>query len=58
MDYLTLAVGDGEVGGDAGVVEASAEDGDFAQAVDVLVGDDGLADLVGEAGQVEPVAIF
>ena len=58
MNYLPLAVGDGEIGGDSGVVEGSAEDGDFAEAVDVLLGDDSLADFAGETGEVEPIAGF
>jgi hypothetical protein len=58
MDYAALAVGDREIGGDAGVVKGSAKDGDFAEAVDVLVGDYRFADFVGEAGKVEPVAVL
>jgi hypothetical protein len=58
VDDLTFAVGDGEIGGEAGVVESSAEDGDFAEAVDVLIGDYSLADFVGESGEVKPVAIL
>jgi hypothetical protein len=55
---LPLTVGDGEIRSDAGVIEGSAKDGNFAEAVDVLIRDDALADFVGEAGEVEPVAVF
>jgi hypothetical protein len=58
VDDLPFAVGDSEIGGNARVVEASAEDGNFAEAIDVLIGDNLLADLVREAGEVEPVAVF
>jgi hypothetical protein len=58
VDDLPFAVRDCEIGGDAGVIERSAKDGDFAQAVDVLIRDYCFADFVGEAGEVEPVSVF
>ncbi len=49
VHHAAFAVGDGEIGGDAGVVESTAEDGNFAEAVDVQVGDVGFADFAGES---------
>jgi hypothetical protein len=58
VDDLPLAVGNGEIGSDARVIEATAEDGNFAEAPDVLVGDERLANLMGKSGEVKPLAVF
>jgi hypothetical protein len=58
VNDLPFAIGDGEIGGDAGVVKASAEYGNFAEAIDVLVGNYSLTDFVGESGEVEPVTVL
>ena len=55
-DGLALAVGNGEVRGDAGLEKACAEDGHFAEAPEVALVDEGLTNFAGEAGEVEPAS--
>ena len=56
-DGLALAVGNGEVRGDAGLEKACAEDGHFAEAPEVALVDEGLTNFAGEAGEIEPAAL-
>ncbi len=57
-DGLALAVGDGKVRGDAGLEEAGAEHGHFAEAPEAAFVDEGLTNFAGEAGEVERVPAF
>jgi len=54
VHYAPLTIRHGEIGGDAGVVESSAKQRDFAEAVDAgVVMDHGLSGFAREAGEVE-----
>lgn len=58
MDHFAGAIGDREFGGDARVVISAAHFRDLAEAPDGGVGNEGLADLVRESREIEPLAVL